>query len=123
VVGAVRPNRPQGYGSAWEVLCANHDRISTWVDDGLTVVKIGDLLVRQGVAVPQRTLHRYCVARTGYQGRRPAGTVPVVDGEPASRESNQGTPHSFVSGFPRMRVSRACSDHALAPLSLSHCSL
>jgi transposase len=82
VVAAVRPDRPYGHGSAWEVLCANHDRISSWVDDGLTVVKIGDLLARQGVVVPQRTLHRYCVERTGYQGRRPAGTMPVVDGEP-----------------------------------------
>jgi hypothetical protein len=82
VVAVVRPDRPQGFGSAWEVLCANHDRINTWVDDGLTVVKIGDLLARQGVMVPQRTLHRYCADRTSYQGRRRAGTVPVVDGEP-----------------------------------------
>ncbi|MDT7761713.1 MAG: hypothetical protein QOC63_1133 [Mycobacterium sp.] len=36
-----------------------------------------------------------------------------MDARGASRESNQGTPYSFVSGFPRMRVSRACSDHAL----------
>ena len=58
VVIAVRPDRPQGHGFAWEALCANHDRINNWVDDGLTVVKIGDLLARQGVIVPQRTLHR-----------------------------------------------------------------
>jgi hypothetical protein len=82
VVAAVRPDRPQRYGSAWEALCANHDRIDGWVKDGLTVVKIGDLLARQGVMVPQRTLHRYCVAHTGYRGRRQAGTVPVADGEP-----------------------------------------
>jgi transposase len=82
VVAVVRPDRPQGFGSAWEVLCANHDRIGEWVKDGLTVVKIGDLLARQGVLVPQRTLHRYCQERTNYQGRRRAGTVPVVDGEP-----------------------------------------
>jgi transposase len=80
VVAAVRPDRPQGYGAAWDVLCANHDRISKWVKDGLTVVKIGDLLARQGVVVPQRTLHRYCVERTDYRGR--TGTVPVADGEP-----------------------------------------
>ena len=81
-VAVVRPDRPQGHGQAWEVLCANHDRINGWVKDGLTVVKIGDLLARQGVLVPQRTLHRYRVARTSYAGRRRAGTVPVVDGEP-----------------------------------------
>jgi transposase len=66
----------------WEVLCTNHDRIAEWVKEGLTVVKIGDLLARQGVLVPQRTLHRYCQERTNYAGRRRAGTVPVVDGEP-----------------------------------------
>lgn len=81
VVAAVRPDRPQGYGAAWEVLCANHDQISVWVKDGLTVVKIGDLLARRGVLVPQRTLHRYCAERTEYRGRRGA-TVPVDDGEP-----------------------------------------
>ncbi|MGZ6789288.1 MAG: IS21 family transposase [Mycobacteriaceae bacterium] len=80
VVAAVRPDRPQGYGAAWEALCANHDRISVWVGQGLTVVKIGDLLARQGVVVPQRTLHRYCAERTDYRGR--GDTVPVVDGEP-----------------------------------------
>ena len=56
VVAAVRPDRPQGYGSAWEALCTNHDRINKWVKDGLTVVKIGDLLARQGVVVPPRAL-------------------------------------------------------------------
>jgi len=81
VVAAVRPDRPQGYSSAWEALCANHDRINDWVNDGLTVVKIGDLLARQGVIVPQRTLHRYCASRTNYRGRQ-SGTVPVADGEP-----------------------------------------
>ncbi|MGH3597580.1 MAG: IS21 family transposase, partial [Mycobacterium sp.] len=80
VVAAVRPDRPQGYGAAWEALCANHDRISKWIKAGLTVVKIGDLLARQGVVVPQRTLHRYCVQRTEYRGR--GGTVLVADGEP-----------------------------------------
>jgi transposase len=82
VVTVVRPDRPQGHGSAWELLSANHDQITKWIDDDLTVVKIGDLLARQGVLVPQRTLHRYCQERTKYQGRQRGGTVPVVDGEP-----------------------------------------
>jgi hypothetical protein len=80
VVEAVRPDRPFGHGTAWESLSDNHDRIQKWVTEGLTVVKIGDLLAREGVVAPQRTLHRYCVQRTEYQGR--GGTVPVVDGEP-----------------------------------------
>ena len=77
----MRPDRPQGHGAAWEALCANHERINDWVKDGLTVVKIGDLLARHGVLVPQRTLHRYCAERTEYRGRRGA-TVPIADGEP-----------------------------------------
>ena len=58
VVAVVRPDRPQGHGSVWESLCANHDQIQGWVTKGLTVVKVGDLLAREGVIVPQRTLHR-----------------------------------------------------------------
>src|SRR3981189_1646106 len=80
VVTAVRPDRPQGHGQAWEALGTRHDRISDWVNDGLTVVKIGDLLGRHGVIVRQRTLHRYCAERTDYRGR--GDTVPVVDGGP-----------------------------------------
>ena len=68
VVAAVRPDRPHGHGWRGNP-CAQHDQIAKWVKDGLTVVKIGDLLARQGVVVPQRTLHRYCVERTEYQGR------------------------------------------------------
>ena len=46
VVSVVRPDRTHGFGSAWEVLCANRDQINRWIDDDLTVVKIGDLLAR-----------------------------------------------------------------------------
>ena len=44
-------------------------------------MKIGDLLARGGVIVPQRTLHRYCAERTAYRGRRGA-TVRIADGDP-----------------------------------------
>jgi hypothetical protein len=80
VVAAVRPERSNGHGAAWEALQARHDRIEKWVGRGLSVVKIGDLLAREGVMVPQRTLHRYCTECTSYRGRR--DTVPVADGEP-----------------------------------------
>ncbi len=80
VVAAVRPDRPNGHGLAWESLEGQRDRIVRWVGQGLTVVKIADLLAREGVVVPHRTLHRFCVERTEYRGRR--DTVPVADGEP-----------------------------------------
>lgn len=80
VVDAVRPDRPRGHGSAWEACAARHDQLKAWLDDDVPVTKIEVLLARQGVVVPYRTLHRYCVQRLGY--RRPAATVPVADGEP-----------------------------------------
>ena len=105
VVTAVRPDRPQGHGQPWEALCANHDRIISWVKDGLTVVKIEDLLARQGVLVPQRTLHRYCAERTDYRGRR-GGTVPVADGDPGVEcqidFARMGMLTDSVTGRPRV---------------------
>ncbi|MGI8305816.1 hypothetical protein [Saccharopolyspora hattusasensis] len=82
VVAAVRPARPTGHGSAWEALEAQRDRIAAWVGQGLTVVKIEELLVRQGVRVPYRTLHRFCLERTDYRGRAARETVRVADGTP-----------------------------------------
>jgi len=47
----------------------------------LTVAKIGDLLTRRGVVVPERTLQRFCVERC--ETRTPkTTTVRVADGEP-----------------------------------------
>lgn len=83
VVEAVRPHRRDGHGEAWRQLVARHDRIEKWLKtDGLTVVKVHDLLTREGVAVPERTLHRYAdeVCDVG-RGRR-GTTVRVDDGEP-----------------------------------------
>jgi transposase len=80
VVAAVRPARPAGHGSAWQLLQAHRDEVTALVGQGLTVAKIGDLLTRRGVVVPYRTLHRFCVQCCGF-GRRGA-TVRVADGDP-----------------------------------------
>ena len=48
MVERVRPHRPDGHGEAWRVLLAEEKRIKDWVNDGLTVVKIGILLRRRG---------------------------------------------------------------------------
>ena len=83
VVEAVRPHRRDGHGVAWRLLVARHDRIEAWLKtDGLTVVKVHDLLTREGVVVPERTLHRYAdeVCDVG-RGRR-GTTVRVDDGKP-----------------------------------------
>lgn len=81
VVEAVRPHRSDGHGEAWRVLSAHHDRIKAWLDEGLTAVKVHDLLTREGIVVPERTLHRYALEECGH-GRRPKTTVRVADGEP-----------------------------------------
>ena len=40
------------------MMAAHHDQLKRWlVDDGLTVKKAGELLARQGMVVPERTLH------------------------------------------------------------------
>jgi transposase len=82
VAGMVRPVRPEGHGSAWDALEACHAQVKAHVDEGLSVVKIGVLLERQGVRVPYRTLHRFCAQRCGF-GRN-APTVRVADGEPGA---------------------------------------
>ena len=81
VVEAVRPHRSNGHGAAWRLLVANHDQLKAWLDAGLTVVKCHDLLARHGVAVPERTLHRYALEVCGHR-RGPGPTVRVADGRP-----------------------------------------
>jgi transposase len=84
IVGLVRPVRPEGHGAAWEALVPLRDQIATWVEKDLTIVKINDLLGRQGVVVPYRTLVRFCEQCCGFTGRRPRETVRLVDGDPGA---------------------------------------
>jgi transposase len=80
VAQVVRPVRPGGHGRPWDRLEASRAEIEAQVKRGLSVVKIGVLLERQGIVVPYRTLHRFCVERCGFG--RTAATVRVADGEP-----------------------------------------
>ena len=85
VVTAVRPERPNGHGESWEILLAWEEQIRGWVAGGqgqppLSIVKIEELLTRQGCRVPYRTLHRFAVERCGFRVR--SLTVRVADGEP-----------------------------------------
>jgi hypothetical protein len=50
----------------------------------VTVTKIGELLAREGVGVPYRTLHRFAVECCGFTGGRGGVTVRVDDGEPGA---------------------------------------
>jgi hypothetical protein len=71
VAQVVRPVRPGGHGQAWDRLEAHRAQIQDWVKAGLSVVKMGVLLERQGIVVPYRTLHRFCVERS--RGNRNLG--------------------------------------------------
>lgn len=79
----VRPHRPSGRGAAWGTLVGHHEQLKEWLTEkGLTVVKAHDLFSRQGIVVPERTLHRYALEVLGV-GRSARGTtVRVADGEP-----------------------------------------
>ena len=81
VVDAVRPARPNGHGDSWEMLLGHERQIRAWVDtEDLSIVKVHELLARQGCSVPYRTLARFAVARC--VSRAAATTVRVADGEP-----------------------------------------
>jgi transposase len=80
VINAVRPERAQGHGAAWDRLLTVEDEVRGWVEDGLQLTNIHGKLERRGVSVPYRTLHRFAVERCGF-GRRKA-TLRVADGDP-----------------------------------------
>jgi transposase len=78
----VRPARPAGHGAGWESLVPHEAEIKAWVDKGLKLVKVQDLLARQGVVVAYRTLNRFATERCGFGAAKT--TVRVNDGEPGS---------------------------------------
>jgi len=85
VIERVRPHRTDGRGEARRLLDAHRDQLERWLDpdkDGLTVVKVHELLERKGVVVPERTLHRYALEELGVGRSVRSTTVRVVDGEP-----------------------------------------
>ena len=83
VVSVVRPVPPDGHGGgcgrSWRPAGSRSPR---GVKGGVPVVKIGDLLARQGVVVAERTLHRFAAERCGAGGGKV--TTPVDDGPPGS---------------------------------------
>jgi transposase len=81
VIAAVRPARPDGHGASWEALSAREEQIRGWVGkDGLSIVKVEELLARSGCVAPYRTLHRFAVERCGFRVK--ATTMRVAEGDP-----------------------------------------
>lgn len=81
VVAGLRQVRPDRHGESWGVLAGEHDRIAGWVKAEVPDRKIGELLARRGVVVPERTLNRYIA--TSFP-TPPRSTVRVADGEPGA---------------------------------------
>lgn len=81
VVEIVRPHRTDGHGAAWAALAARRDKVEEWVKADLTGVKICELLARDGVNVPERTVHRFIATEFGPR-RGQGATVRIADGEP-----------------------------------------
>lgn len=82
VVEKVRPHRTDGRGQGWSLLVGQHTQIQTWLKtEGLTVVKVGELLTRRGVVVLERTLHRYALEVCDVGRGRRGTTVRVADGK------------------------------------------
>lgn len=82
VIERVRPHRTDGRGEARRLLDEYRDQLSEWLDtEGLTVVKVHELLERRGVVVPERTLHRYALEELGIGRSVRSSTVRVADGK------------------------------------------
>ena len=61
----VCPHRVDGHGHAWAALAARRDQIEGWVKAGVAGVKICELLARDGVVVPERTVQRFITTEFG----------------------------------------------------------
>lgn len=81
VVEIVRPHRTDGHGQAWAALAERRDKLKGWVSADVAGVKICELLARDGVVVPERTVQRFIAAEFGPR-RGQGSTVRVADGEP-----------------------------------------
>lgn len=81
VMAAIRQVRPDRHGDSWAGLIEVHHELEKWVEDEVPARKMGELLGRRGVVVPERTLNRYLAVMFPKPART---TVRVVDGEPGS---------------------------------------
>jgi hypothetical protein len=109
VAERIRPHRSGGHGDSSALLAAHQGRLEELLDQGPTVVRAGELLGREGVVVPQRTLHRHALEVLGHGRASRAATVRVADCEPGAEcqvdFGRMGLLHDPVAG--RRRVVRA----------------
>jgi hypothetical protein len=71
---------PREHGDAWRACVEQRPFLEQKLNNGVRLSKVRRLLLRQGIAVPYSTLHRFAAVELGF-GRRVV-TLPVVDGKP-----------------------------------------
>ena len=105
VVEIVRPHRTDDHGDAWETPTAKRDKVEGWVTAGVAGVKVCELLAREGVVVPERTVQRFIATEFGPR-RGHGSTVRVADGEPEHELqidfARLGLVHDTVTGKRRV---------------------
>lgn len=80
VMSVLAPKRPDRHGESWELMLEHRPKIEALVTTGdVPAVKMVELLARQGVFVPERTLNRFIAAE--WPTAKPS-TVLLADGEP-----------------------------------------
>ncbi len=80
VVEVMQPPRPDRHGDAWSLLVEHRGKVEALVNSGgVPAVKMVELLARQGVFVPERTLNRFIAAEFPTSV---SSTVLLADGEP-----------------------------------------
>lgn len=72
------PDRPRG--SSWRLCEEQRQRIRRLLDGKVRLSKVRRLLLRDGIAIPYPTLHRFAVAELEFG--KAGVTIAVVDGEP-----------------------------------------
>src|SRR3954454_2193332 len=84
VVEIVRPHRADGHhGEAWAALAARREQVEAWVKADVAGVKICELLARDGVVVPERTVQRFVAGEFGSR-RGQGSTVGSLTANPAA---------------------------------------
>jgi transposase len=79
VMGVLAPVRPDRHGESWDLLVEHRPKIDSLVKADVPAVKMVELLARQGVFVPERTLNRFLTVEFPAAKR---STVLLADGEP-----------------------------------------
>ena len=102
VVSVMRPPKPDRHGESWALLVEHRSKIEAWVEAGdVPAVKMVELLARQGVPVPERTLNRFLAAEFGSVIESTVGTNrdrhPISRPEPRAMNLPQLAGHGRVS--------------------------